>query len=82
MPISHPHQDRKCVFLNDQNECTIYDDRPSVCRTNTVLSDPAACSTEDGKENLTELKYVISERDIPGGLYYIEYESKKKVFSV
>ena len=44
------YETRGCVFLNDKQECSIYEDRPSVCRTNNVLSDPSLCSTADGKE--------------------------------
>ncbi len=43
-------KDRRCVFLNDAGECSVYKDRPSVCRTNFVVSDPKDCSTENGKE--------------------------------
>lgn len=49
------HKDRGCVFLGEEGECTIYEDRPSVCRTNNVISDPANCSTEDGQEKSVRL---------------------------
>ncbi len=49
------HQTRGCVFLGSEGECSIYDDRPSVCRTNNVISDPANCSTEDGQEKSVRL---------------------------
>lgn len=42
--------DRKCVFLNDSGECKIYENRPAVCRTNFVISDPTLCDTSDGVE--------------------------------
>src|SRR5690606_8220160 len=29
--------DRKCIFLNDEGACMVYEDRPSVCRTNAVI---------------------------------------------
>jgi Fe-S-cluster containining protein len=45
-----PYELRGCVFLNKNGECRIYDDRPSVCRTNNVLSDPRMCDTSDGVE--------------------------------
>lgn len=41
---------RKCVFLNNKNECMVYEDRPAVCRTNNVLISSKNCSTEDGLE--------------------------------
>ncbi|MBC7428615.1 MAG: YkgJ family cysteine cluster protein [Bacteriovorax sp.] len=43
------YKDRKCVFLDDTGECKVYNDRPSVCRTNAVVGDSAQCST-DGVE--------------------------------
>lgn len=44
------YEDRKCVFLNSKGECSIYENRPSVCRSNLSLSEPSQCSTEDGIE--------------------------------
>lgn len=38
-----PFNDRKCVFLDENNSCSIYADRPSVCRTNAVIGDPQQC---------------------------------------
>ena len=43
------YKERKCVFLDDKGTCKVYNDRPSVCRTNAVVGDSAQCST-DGKE--------------------------------
>lgn len=45
-----PYNDRKCVFLNEQGECSVYHDRPGVCRTNYTVSPAEFCSTEDGIE--------------------------------
>ena len=36
---------RKCVFLDDEGGCKVYEDRPSVCRTNMVLGDSSQCDT-------------------------------------
>lgn len=49
---SIPHEMRGCIFLGDEGECRVYNDRPSVCRTNHVLSDPSQCEIKDiqGKE--------------------------------
>ncbi len=44
------YEDRRCVFLNDANECRVYQDRPSVCRTNLVVSHPLLCDTKSGTE--------------------------------
>ncbi len=47
MQISY--QQRKCVFLNEQDMCSIYDDRPSVCRTNAVVGTSEQCQSDDGQ---------------------------------
>lgn len=39
------YQDRACVFLDDEGACSIYENRPMVCRTNNVVSDPKNCDT-------------------------------------
>jgi len=33
----------RCVFLNDNEECQVYEDRPSACRSYFVISPPADC---------------------------------------
>lgn len=52
------YQERKCVFLGSANTCQVYDDRPSVCRTNAVLGDTSQCSTENGVNSNNELRLV------------------------
>ncbi len=44
-----------CVFLDEAGECRIYDSRPSVCRTNYVLSDPKDCRVESGEVKSVQL---------------------------
>jgi Fe-S-cluster containining protein len=43
-----PFEDRKCVFLSEEGSCRIYEDRPSVCRSNSVLGTNAQCDTSRG----------------------------------
>lgn len=50
-----PYELRGCVFLDEKGACSIYEDRPSVCRTNNVLSSPKLCETKDGKEKAIRL---------------------------
>lgn len=45
-----PYDLRGCVFLDKTGSCSVYEDRPSVCRTNNVLSPPKNCETKDGIE--------------------------------
>ncbi len=44
------YQSRQCVFLDSEGSCSVYADRPSVCRSNYSISDASFCSTEDGVE--------------------------------
>lgn len=39
------YDDRKCIFLDENGACRVYEDRPSVCRTNAVLGSPDQCDT-------------------------------------
>lgn len=41
---------KKCVFLNEANSCSVYEYRPASCRKHMVLSDPKMC---DGEVNPT-----------------------------
>ena len=36
-------ESRKCMFLNDQGACSVYEARPGVCRKHLVISDPVKC---------------------------------------
>jgi Fe-S-cluster containining protein len=53
-------EERACVFLNDKNQCSIYEDRPSVCRTNYVLSDPKNCEIRKGQSPSVQLLNTFS----------------------
>ena len=39
------YKDRACVFLDENGACKVYKDRPSVCRTNSVVGDASQCDT-------------------------------------
>lgn len=40
-----PHKDRKCVFLGEDQKCTVYEHRPAVCRKLYVVNDPVLCDS-------------------------------------
>ncbi len=40
---------RPCVFLDADERCSIYADRPSVCGTTLVSTDPALCNTRSSR---------------------------------
>ena len=68
------YQDRACIFLSDGGECRVYEDRPSVCRTNFVISNPALCDTSDGKEKPIRLLSTLKSDMV---IYAAFKESKK-----
>jgi Fe-S-cluster containining protein len=41
-------ESRKCMFLNEEGSCTVYDARPGVCRKHLVISDPVKCGVIGG----------------------------------
>jgi Fe-S-cluster containining protein len=41
------YAERKCIFLDKAVACSVYESRPSVCRTNAVLGDAVQCDTID-----------------------------------
>ena len=58
------HKDRKCVFLDTDNSCSIHEFRPGSCRNHLVVSPPEDCDTltKDG----AQVQYVaITQADIP-----------------
>jgi uncharacterized protein len=55
------HEDRKCVFLNQEGLCGVYEDRPSVCRTNAVLGNASQCDTTSGLQPTVLVKTPTSD---------------------
>lgn len=43
--FTQPAEDRGCVLLGDDGRCTVYEDRPLVCRKYFVTSPPEDCDT-------------------------------------
>jgi Fe-S-cluster containining protein len=54
-----PYQERRCVFLSDQDLCMVYEDRPSVCRTNAVLGSADQCDTS---VSIKPTRLVLTEK--------------------
>lgn len=62
-----PYKERGCVFLNNAGGCRVYEDRPSVCRTNAVVGNPSQCDTKDGKfQNLRLVKTSKADMAVVG----------------
>lgn len=58
-----------CVFLNERNECMIYEERPLACRQHVVFSDPALC-------------HEISPAEVAGWFPPFYFDVTKKMFKV
>ena len=64
------HDLRACVFLNEAGQCSVYEDRPSVCRTNYVISDPKLCDTSSGENSVSLLKTEEADMVVYGSFDY------------
>ena len=42
----------KCPFLNPQNDCSIYKERPFACRTFHSIDGPEGCKDKDSNHNI------------------------------
>ena len=45
--LGKPREQSACVFLGPDGACTVYEDRPSICRSLLVVSDPELCRLPD-----------------------------------
>lgn len=69
------YEDRKCIFVSDAGECSLYEDRPSVCRSNYVISHPIQCDTSHGSQHpIRMLKTEHADMAIVG-----QFSASKKV---
>lgn len=41
---SQPPEDHACLFLSEEGECRVYEQRPLACRKYFVISDPEVCN--------------------------------------
>jgi Fe-S-cluster containining protein len=58
----HQFPKSRCVFLADDNSCSIYERRPMACRAHFVISDPVHCDTEKSPGNTIQtVAYMDAE---------------------
>jgi Fe-S-cluster containining protein len=55
-----PYDQRGCVFLDEEGSCSVYEDRPSVCRSNHAVSDAKLCETKDGVSSKIRLLKTVT----------------------
>ncbi len=70
-----PYGQRKCVFLKDDNSCGIYEDRPSVCRTNAVVGSKDQCENKDGQIQKQQILNTYNADMIVMGAYMYTQKS-------
>lgn len=51
--IGKPREQASCVFLGPDGACSVYGDRPSICRAVLVASDPEFCRGGDLSTRIT-----------------------------
>ena len=58
------YENRRCVFLGSDETCQVYNDRPSVCRTNAVLGDASQCSPQNNTsvDDVQSIRLLKTER--------------------
>jgi Fe-S-cluster containining protein len=56
------HDNRKCIFLGSDDSCQVYNDRPSVCRTNAVLGEASQCSPQEDETEPQTLRLLKTEQ--------------------
>jgi Fe-S-cluster containining protein len=57
-----PYAKRKCVFLNEEGACSVYEHRPIACRKLIVVSNSEDCDTENKSgERVARLASVEAE---------------------
>ncbi len=66
------YEDKKCVFLDEKGSCRVYDDRPSVCRTNSVLGDASQCVPTESPQRLRLVKTQQADMAIYASFLFSE----------
>ena len=59
--IGRPLEDASCAFLGTDGACLVYADRPSICRTVLMTSNPELCRGADLTTQLTAVINPFSE---------------------
>ena len=49
--LQKSHEERRCVFLTAEGDCSVYEARPISCRKYFVLTPPEKCDIDRGKKD-------------------------------
>lgn len=67
--MSINYKNRACLFLDSDNACSVYEDRPSVCRTNAVVGNAEQCKNDDGQFRTQQILNTYNADMIIMGAY-------------
>lgn len=67
--MSINYSNRACIFLDSDNLCSVYEDRPSVCRTNAVVGSADQCKNDDGQFRTQQILNTYNADMIIMGAY-------------
>lgn len=67
-------ESNRCVFLDDEGCCKVYDIRPLACREHLAAGEPSRCSMK-GEETTNNYIYIHSSRVISNALMFLEMET-------
>jgi Fe-S-cluster containining protein len=66
--IGKPREEAACVFLGEDGACTVYEDRPAICRAVLVASDPEYCKGGDLATRITAVINPYAEVEVSAAL--------------
>lgn len=64
--------DNRCHFLNEQNECSVYEYRPAACRKYLVATDPELCNTVTHPYGEVASLFLASTEVMTQGLFMVD----------
>lgn len=62
--FSQPMEIKRCVFLDDGNNCRIYEDRPTACRNHFSVSPPVMCEPDENNKPKRHLKWMSEDAEV------------------
>lgn len=65
------YKDRRCVFLKN-NQCSVYEHRPSACRKYYVVNSVEDCDTEKNPDSIQQISYSLTAEIIHAALMIVQ----------
>ena len=73
------YSERRCVFLDADGSCKVYEHRPVSCRTLQVITDPKLCSTEFNSQDVGALSILDVDVMATGIINATQMDSMSKL---